>query len=79
MAKKKRYHSGDKEMTSHSEGMFSGEHLGFANLPDKVIMKEWPRNDYFKSRELNDKLSGIDEQIDADVKGANRNRSKSKY
>lgn len=80
MAKKRFYKKESQQMMQKRDaGMISEDRSACANLPQQVIQKEWPRTSYFDHSELNDKISGIDRQMDADVNGASRHRSKSKY
>lgn len=48
-------------------GMIREDHSAIANLPQGVIMREYPKNDYF-SYNLNDDIRGIDVQMDDDVR-----------
>jgi hypothetical protein len=59
--------------------MINEDHSAFANLPQSVIMKEYKKPDYTDFDNIDDTISGIDRQIDADVMQAKRHKSKSKY
>jgi len=74
MAKKKRYYSEE----SGSE-MIKSDHSAPCNLPKEVIMKEYPKYNYYNSAELQDNFKGVNEQMKADVTKANKERSDSKY
>jgi len=50
-----------------------------ANLPQNVMMKEYPKMGYGLDPYLNDTQSGIDKQIGADIGQMKRHISKSKY
>lgn len=52
-------------------GMISEDHNAVANLPQEVMMKEYPKTDYF-SYNLNDDIRGIDTQINDDVRKEKR-------
>ena len=81
MAKGRFYKKTDQQMNSEDGSMIREDRSAVANLPQNVVMKDWPRTTYFNHTELNrmDSVSGIDNQIDADVSKANKHRSKSKY
>lgn len=80
MAKKRFYKKESQQMMEKRDaGMIHEDRSSCANMPQQVIQKEWPRTSYYNHSELNDKVSGIDSQMNADVAGANRHRSKSKY
>jgi len=73
MAKSKRYHSSIKS----GPCMISEDRSAISNLPQGVIMKEYPKNDY-ATYNLNDDLLGIDNQISDDSRGVHR-KSKEKF
>lgn len=81
MALKKRFYKKEsqQQMEKRDAGMIQEDHSACANLPQQSVMKEWPRTTYFDHSKLNDSVSGIDHQVDADVNQASRHRSKSKY
>jgi hypothetical protein len=58
--------------------MIAEDHNAVANLPQNVIMRPFPKNDYPKY-DLDDTIWGIDAQMDGDVSGARKFRSKNKY
>jgi hypothetical protein len=79
---KRRYSSmkdNAEERIMRTGGMISEDHSAFANLPQEVIMKEYKKPDYTDFDNLDDTITGIDRQIDADVMQARRHKSKSKY
>lgn len=57
----KRYHEERKE--SH---MLSEDHGAPANMPQNVIMKEWPKDGNPMNMESDDTISGIDHQMSED-------------
>jgi len=57
--------------------MISEDRSAISNLPQGVIMKEYPKNDY-ATYNLNDDLLGIDNQISDDSRGVHR-KSKEKF
>ncbi len=70
----------DSDMMYHKDsGMISEDHSSFANLPQNVMMKEYPRFMYGLDPYLNDTSSGIDDQIYDDMHQMKRYESKSKY
>lgn len=52
---------------------------GFANMPQGVIMKEYPKYGSPSSEGLNDTLSGIDRQVSSDSKGKKSAGNAEKY
>lgn len=40
-----------------------GKTSGFANMPQEVIMKEWPKAKNYRDTELDDTIEGIDEVV----------------
>lgn len=84
MAKKNKRHYGSMKDAAEAKVMRDGDmihedHSAFANLPQQVIMKEYKKPDYTDFDQIDDTIRGIDRQIDADVMGARRHKSKSKY
>jgi len=76
MPKKKRYY--DKMREDKDGAMVSGP-LGIALMPTNVIQKYYPSGASYMKYNLNDGLSGVDKQQNADVGGAKRKPAKSKY
>jgi len=72
---KKRYYSemyAGKEDRRMQEKMDSGmitDSGKFANMPQNVIHREWPKVGYNMPEGLNDTISGIDRQMREDMKG----------
>jgi hypothetical protein len=60
MAKKKYYGS--------KGGMISEDHSAFANLPQNVIMKSYPEIVYGMRQQLDDTITGIDQQMNDDAR-----------
>ena len=50
--------------------MISKNNSAFANLPQEVMMKEYPKVSYCHEVGLNDTISGVDRQMNADVKNS---------
>jgi hypothetical protein len=36
---------------------------GFANMPENVVMKEWPKAKNYRETEVDDTIKGIDEVV----------------
>ena len=74
MAKKKYYQS-------NSSGMIREDRSAFANLPQQLVVKYWPKNIYTMNESLDDTLRGVDQQIDSDKRGGKRKKGSnpSKY
>jgi len=68
MAKKKYY--GDKG------GMISSDYTAHANLPQDVVMKDYPELGYGQNELLDDTISGIDNQMKDDMTGGKRKKGK---
>lgn len=80
MAKKK-YYGGDysgmdvRRAQERRDGEMIGEnHSAFANLPQEVIMREYPKTPYM-SFDLNDSMSGVDELMRKNTKQKNKGSS----
>ena len=58
---KKYYGNGDS-------GIIKEDRSSFANLPQEVKMTKMPQLGYGFDEKLNDKMSGVDYQIDMDVR-----------
>lgn len=70
----KRYHSGsslrgnyegmDERRAQEREdaGMISEDHSAIANMPQNVIMREYPRHSDYLDGDLNDTIAGVDRQ-----------------
>jgi hypothetical protein len=43
--------------------MISEDRTAIANMPQNVVMHEWPRHPYGKQSQLNDTIGGVDRQI----------------
>lgn len=72
MAKKKYYKSKSKG------GMLESNTASFANMPQNVIMREYPMNKY-AYYELNDTITGIDNQINTEVGQLMKQKSKKRF
>ena len=60
-------------------GMIHEDKGAMANLPQEVMMKEYPKFGYGLDEQLDDTARGIDGQIYDDMAGMKRHLSKSKY
>lgn len=50
----------------HDAGMISEDRNAIANLPQDVMIKAYPKAGAYLPEDLNDKISGIDHQINLD-------------
>lgn len=72
---KKRYYSeayagrGARRAQERMDSGMIGGGGGFANMPQNVIHRAWPKVGYNMPEGLNDTISGIDRQMKADNKG----------
>ena len=58
--------------------MISKDMSAFANMPQSVIMKEYPKID-FAGYDLDDTIKGVDYQMKADMKGKKKGMMPEKY
>jgi len=58
MGKSRRYYSGEEY-----DGMISGDTKAHANLPQNVIMKDYPKEETFGDEGYGDSLKSIDKEI----------------
>lgn len=87
MAKKKYYQSArDRRDESRGmkkkdreRGMITEDYNAVANLPQQVIMKEWPEAQYGLDGYYDDGISGVDKQMYKDVSKARSRMSDQKY
>ena len=70
MAKKKRYYNSDSMMSNSS---------GRANMPQEVIMKDYPKNPSYLDVTLNDGMSGIDAELSSSSSKARMKKTTEKF
>lgn len=68
-----------EELDSCYMGMMKHDRTSFANMPKDVVMKEYPKSRYFRGRELNDTISGIDDTLDNTADSISKHQSDSMY
>ena len=73
------YESRKNRRRWEDSGMINEDKSAMANLPQNVMMKEYPKFKYGLNEYLNDTQSGIDEQIYDDMSQMKRHLSKEKY
>lgn len=81
---RKRYYGSIKErperkMERKDSSIISEDKSKWANLPQDVIHKDWPKAPYGADYELDDTISGVNSQISDDVSQMRKQKSKSKY
>ena len=61
--------------------MIKEDKSAVANLPQQVIMKEYPKSPYYEQGKLNDNLRGVDRQLadDAHSKALKKGGDKGMY
>lgn len=94
MAKKKKFHGRLKEAMAremyagrssrrsqeHRDSMMICEdHNAIANLPQQVMMREYPKFMYGLEPGLDDTIRGVDKQMYGDMNDMKRHISKTKY
>ncbi len=66
---KHEYYAGEKARR-HEEmrdaGMISEDHSAIANMPQGVIMREYPKGSGYMPENLDDTIRGVDRQMDID-------------
>lgn len=72
MAKKGKYEQGKSKMIFEDKS-------AVANLPQNVIMKKYPSFKYGLDPQLDDSISGIDEQMYDDMSEMHKNLGTEKY
>jgi len=60
-------------------GMISEDHSAPANLPQGVVHKYYPKNEYLDMHYLDDTIEGIDDNIDDSVRKTDHHQSDSMY
>ncbi len=86
MMAKKRFYDGDysglessrREEKRDSE-MIHEDHNAFANLPQQVMIKAWPKAGHYADYNLDDEISGINKQMDEDGSGLKRHKGGNKW
>ena len=67
-----------KYREANFSGMISENKSAQANMPQDVVMKDYPKCSYMEY-DLDDTIRGIDDQIDNSVSTARKHKSKSMY
>lgn len=71
----KRFHGGPEYYAGRDErraqeradyGMLSEDHSSFANMPQNVVMREYPQPGNYLPEDLDDTIAGIDRQMRED-------------
>jgi hypothetical protein len=76
MARKKRHY--DKKMEKSDASMIGGS-TGQANMPQNVVMKNYPKSGEFMPENLSDGMGVIDSQTKSEVSKAKSEKPDSKY
>ena len=76
MPKKKRYY--DKKMEKRDGAMIKGPY-GIALMPTNVVMSYYPKDGSYLPENLNDGMSGIDQQKRSEHSNTMKELSPSKY
>ena len=59
-------HAGRRHQEMQDAGMIREDHSAIANLPQGVMIKDWPKGGSFMPENINDTISGVDRQMDTD-------------
>jgi hypothetical protein len=65
-------HHGRRHQEMQDAGMIREDHSAIANLPQGVMIKDWPRGGSYTPEMENDTITGVDRQMDMD--GSKRSR-----
>lgn len=57
---------GRRHQEMKDAGMIREDHSAIANMPQRSMIKEWPKSDYGMPEDLDDTITGIDRQMDRD-------------
>lgn len=68
-----------KGMDSGYMGMISEDHSAVANMPQNVVQKEYSKTGFTSRYELDDTITGVDENIKDGVRKMDAHPSKSMY
>lgn len=80
MAAKKRHYSSDRSQAMRDSGMLREDKSQVANMPQDVKYHAWGKPRYGSiDAELNDTISGINEQMGRDESQARKNMVPHKY
>jgi hypothetical protein len=72
-------HEGRRHQEMKDAGMIHEDHSAIANMPQGVIMRDWPKGGHGMREGLNDTISGIDRQMDEDDSKRNKHERPHKY
>ncbi len=76
----RRYYREKKEsLDDRFMGMISEDHSCPSNLPQHVVHKYYPQNEYMDRYELDDTIEGIDDNINDSIHEIEHNPSESMY
>lgn len=70
--------AGSKKQQRMDGSMISKDMSAIANMPQSVVMREYPKVDY-ASYDLNDTMRVVDYQMKADMKGKKKGAMPEKY
>lgn len=88
MAEKKRFHDSNLEGKGGGRQYLSGKSNGmlvhyapnkFSNLPTDPVMQEWPKASYYAGWDLDDTITGINDQIGTDGAKMKKNSARAGY
>lgn len=69
----------EERLDSGFMGMISEDHSAPANLPQHVVHKFYPKENYIDMHELDDTIRGVDGQVDDSVRKIEEHPSKGMY
>lgn len=68
-----------RAMEARDFNMISEDRSAPANLPQQVVMKDWPKARHYSDYGLDDTIGGIDEQMDKDNRKMEKHLQPEKY
>lgn len=77
---RKRFHGmyegvDERRRQEHADSMMIKEdRSSVANLPQQVVMRDWPKVDYTGFEGLDDTIRGVDQQMNDDARGGSKKR-----
>jgi len=72
-------HAGRRHQEMKDAGMIHEDHSAIANMPQGVMIKDWPKGNYGMREGLNDTITGIDRQMGEDDSKRNKHERPHKY
>lgn len=72
-------HAGRRRQEMADAGMIHEDHSAIANLPQGVMIKDWPSGGSYTPENINDTISGVNRQMNEDGSKRARHERPHKY